>query len=218
MNRNVLNLAMTIGLVAVMDYRFTGNAAHEILGVFLAALLLLHNILNHRWYQSISKGRQNLLRVVSTAANLLLLAMIIVVLVTGVLISQTLFSAFSLSGHLWVHQLHTFSAYASFALCGIHLGLHGNTILGKVCRGMRLDAPPPTVIWIGRIAAVVIIGYGIRASFSHQIGSKLLFEHVFGGWGDKPALIGFLTDYPAILGCYALGTHFLERLLLRPRT
>jgi len=208
---------MTFGIVAVMDYRFTGNVVHEILGVFLVLLFILHNNLNRSWYGAISKGKQNLTRRISTVINLLLLGMMIVVTVTGILISQTVFSAFSLSGHLWVHQLHTFSAYCSFILCGIHLGLHWNAIWGKICRGLGFDTAQSRDVWIGRIAALVVIGYGILASFSHQIGSKLLFEHVFGGWGDKPSLFGFLVDYPAILGCYALITHFLVRLLQKPR-
>jgi len=215
-NRNILNLAITIGLVAVMDYRFTGNVVHEMLGVFLLLLFFLHNNLNRYWYGAIGKGKQNLLRVISTATNLLLLVMMLVVTATGVLISQTVFAAFSLSGYLWVHQLHTFSAYSSLILCGIHLGLHWSAIWRKLCRGLGLDSTQARVVLFGRIASLFIIGYGIHASFSHQIGSKLLFEHVFGGWGDNPSLFGFLVDYPAILGCYTLITHYLARLLHKP--
>ncbi|MCO1603752.1 hypothetical protein [Desulfosporosinus nitroreducens] len=35
MIRNILNLVMTLGLLVVMDYRFTDNAIHEILGLFI---------------------------------------------------------------------------------------------------------------------------------------------------------------------------------------
>ena len=213
MNRNVLNMVMTIGFVAVMDYRFTGNVVHEILGLFLVLLFFLHNYLNRFWYGAIGKGNRNLLRVISTTANLLLLVLLLVVMATGVLISQTVFVAFAVSGHLWVHQLHTFSAYSSFILCGIHLGLHWSGIWRKLCRGLGLDSTRLGVVLLGRVAALVIIGYGIHASFSHQIGSKLMFAHVFGGWGGKPSLIDFLIDYPAIFGCYTLVTHYLVQML-----
>ena len=217
MNRNILNLAMTIGFVAVMDYRFTGNVVHEIIGLFLVLLFFLHNHLNRYWYVTIGKGNQSLLRVISTATNLLLIVMMLVVTVTGVLISQTVFVAFSLSGHLWVHQLHTFSAYSSFILCGIHLGLHWSAVWRKLCRELSLDSTRVRVVLLGRVTSLFIIGYGIHASFSHQIGSKLMFEHVFGGWGGKPSLIDFLIDYPAILGCYTLVTHYLVQLLHKPK-
>ena len=218
MNRNSLNLAMTGGLVAVMDYRFTGNAVHEILGVLLAALFLAHNILNRHWYKNIGKGKLNLFSSLATIVNMLLLPMMLVVTVTGVLISQTVFVEFSLSGHLWVHQLHTFSAYGSLILCGIHLGLHWKAISGKVFRTFGLDSKRTGYVLIGRTMAIFVIGYGIHASFSHQIGSKLMFEHVFGGWGTQPTMIGFLVDYPAILACYALLTQYLMRLLQKVRT
>ena len=213
MNRNILNLAMTLGLVAVMDYRFTGNAVHEVLGIVLVLLFLLHNTLNRFWYGAISTGKQNLFRGLVTAVNLLLLLMMLVVTGTGVLISQTVFAAFSLSGHLWVHQLHTFSAYSGFILCGIHLGLHWRAIAGRICRELGLDSTQASIVLTGRVASLFIIGYGIYSSFSHQIGAKLFFEHVFGGWGAKPSLLGFLVDYPAIFGCNTLITHYLVQLL-----
>lgn len=217
MTRNILNLVMTFGVVAVMDYRFTGNGVHEILGVFLAGLFLAHNILNRYWYRSFSKGGQNLLRVIITITNLLLLVMMLGVMVTGVLISQTLFAAFSLSGYLWVHQLHTFSAYSSFILCGIHVGLHWGTLWRKLCQGIGLDASRERVILLGQAISLFIVVYGINASFSHQIGAKLMFEHVFGGWGSTPSLLDFLIDYPAIFGCYTIVTHYLVQWLQKPK-
>jgi len=74
-----------------MDYRFTGNVIHEIAGVFVILLFFIHNVLNRRWYGAIVKGKMNLLRILSTIANLLLLVMLLFVAVTGVLISQTIF-------------------------------------------------------------------------------------------------------------------------------
>lgn len=218
MNRNIVNFAMTLCILAVMDYRFTANAIHEILGVLVVLLIIIHNVLNRRWYITIAKGKMNLLRMLNTATNLLMLAMMLLVTVTGVLISQTVFSAVSLSGHLWIHELHTFSAYLSFILCSIHIGFHWNSLSVKLCRWLGIDAENSRTVLLGRISSLLVIGYGIHASLSRQIGAKLLFQHVFGGWGAKPPLTGFVLDYLAILGCYAVITNYMARILYKTKS
>ena len=173
MIRNILNLVMILCLLVVMDYRFTDNAIHEILSVFILLPFIIHNVLNCHWYSAIGKGKMNLLRILTTITNLLLLVMMLLVTVTGVLISQTVFSAFSLSD-LWAHELHSFSAYLGFILSAIHLGFHWNALYGKLCRWLRIDCTNFRYILLSRIASLLIIGYGIYASFTRHIGSKLL--------------------------------------------
>jgi len=213
MKRNILNIVMTLCLLAVMDYRFTANAIHEIFGVFIVLLFFIHNVLNRCWFTAIGKGKMNLLRILNIATNLLLVAMMLLVTVTGVLISQTVFSFFPLRGTLLVHELHTFSAYMGLILCGIHLGFHWNALWGKLCRWLSLDCTSFSYIILSRIASLIIIGYGIYASFTRHIGSKLLFQHVFWGWSAKSSLGGFLFDYMAIMGCYVAITYYLIQML-----
>lgn len=213
MIRNVLNLGMILCIPVVMDYRFIANAVHEILGVFIVLLVIIHNVLNRHWYTAIGKGKTSLLRILSTITNLLLWGMMLLVTVTGVLISQTVFSAFSLSGNLWVHELHTLSAYLGFILSAIHLGFHWDALWGKLCRWLGMDRANFSYILLSRIASLLIIGYGVYASFKRQIGSKLLLQHVFVDWAAAPSLVGFISDYVAIMGCYVAITYYLTLML-----
>jgi hypothetical protein len=48
MIRNILNLVMLLCILVVMDHRFTGNAVHEILGVLIFLLFIMHNALNRQ--------------------------------------------------------------------------------------------------------------------------------------------------------------------------
>jgi len=48
LGRNILNLIMVILFLVMMNYRFIGNAPHEITGIVLLALFILHNGLNIR--------------------------------------------------------------------------------------------------------------------------------------------------------------------------
>jgi hypothetical protein len=216
MIKNTLNLVMILCILAVMDYRFITNVMHEVLGVVTLLLFIIHNTLNHQWYTAIGKGRTNVLRMLSTITNLLLLVLMLAVTVTGVLISQTVFSSFSLSGNLLAHQLHMFFAYLGFILSAIHLGFHWNALCGKLCRWLRIDCTKSSYIFLSRIASLLTVGYGIYASFTRHIGSKLLLQHDFNDWTAAPSLVDFLFDYMAIMGCYVAITHYLSQLLQYP--
>lgn len=217
MIRNTLNLAMVLCLVVVMDYRFIENAIHEMLGLFTLLLIIIHNTINRQWYTAIGKGKQDFLRTLKTITNVLLLALIVLVAVTGFLISQTVFASFSLSDSILAHQLHILSAYLGFILISIHIGFHWHELLVKLCNWLKIDRTSYRCILISRIAIAIIFSYGIYASFTRNIGSKLLLQHVVNDWAAAPSLIGFIVDYAAIMGCYIAITYYLTQLLQKVR-
>lgn len=216
--RNTLNIAMTVLWLLIMDYRFTGNAFHEISGVVLALLFIFHNVLNRRWYELFFKGRQSLRSKLVTLVNLLLAVAMVTVFVTGVLISVTVFAPLGIrSGGLLVHDLHQGSAYASFILAAIHLGMHWEMLMAKLKNWLHIDDSSIGWIITSRIVSIAVIAYGVYASSVNHIGANLLMQHVFAGWGAEPSLWRFLLDYFAIVGCYVGITHYLLYLLRREK-
>jgi hypothetical protein len=214
--RNLLNIAMTVFLLVLMDYRFTGNVPHEIGGIILALLFILHNVLNWGWYEVFFKGRQSFRRVLMTFVNLLLVLTMIMVFVTGALISETVFAPLGLriSG-LLTHDLHQGSAYASFILTAIHLGLHWEALMAKLRNWLHIDVSGLDWGLLSRSVSIVVIAYGVYTSFTNHIGANLLMQHIFSGWGVEPSLWVFLLDYLAIMGCYVGVTYYLLVLLRR---
>lgn len=201
---------MTVLLLLSIGYRFTGNVLHEIGGVILALLFIVHNVLNRRWYVVFFKGRQSIRRVLVTLVNLLLVAAMIVTLGTGVLISATVFAPLGTqSSDLFMHDLHQGAAYASFILIAIHLGMHWEMLMAKLKNWLHVDPSRLDWVIISRIISAVVIIYGIYASFMNDIGEKLLMQRAFMRWGEETSLWGFLLDYFAIGGSYVGITHFL---------
>ena len=43
---------MTCFFIILMGYHITGNKIHEYLGVITLLLMIIHNILNIKWYKS----------------------------------------------------------------------------------------------------------------------------------------------------------------------
>ena len=66
-----LDLIMTVLLLCQMAYLLIGEEAHEWLGTAMFVLLILHHILNWRWYQNLTKGNYHGVRILQMAVNFL---------------------------------------------------------------------------------------------------------------------------------------------------
>lgn len=109
-----VDIAMLAVLVLLMAAERTGIAAHMLLGAGMLVLALIHNLLNLPWWGSLGKGRYDRPRRLRTAVNLLLLADLLAVLVSGICfatlihrLSALLFLVLVIA-HVWMHgRRHT---------------------------------------------------------------------------------------------------------------
>ena len=72
--RRIIDIGMTVLLLLQMAYQVMGEAAHEWLGMGMTALVIVHQILNRRWYGAMFKGKYTAYRAASACVNVLLLA------------------------------------------------------------------------------------------------------------------------------------------------
>ena len=84
----ITDLAMTVLLLLLMAYSLVGEVLHEWMGIAMMALVVLHHIWNRAWYKSIGRGRPSPYRAVQTALNLLLFAVVLGMLLSGLILSQ----------------------------------------------------------------------------------------------------------------------------------
>ena len=133
--KRIVDTAMTVLLVCLMAYQVTGETAHEWIGIGMTALVIVHQILNRKWYGALFKGKYNPYRILSTALNILLL----------VSFSLTAFCGMSMSGHAVpflygmapvssVRRMHLSMSHWAFVLMGLHLGMH----LPAMAAGLKL--------------------------------------------------------------------------------
>ena len=87
-----IDIVMYVLFLLLMGQCVLRGAAHEWLGIAVGVLFVLHNVLNYRWYKALFKGKYTALRAVQTAVNFLLMLAVLDCAVSGVLISQHLFS------------------------------------------------------------------------------------------------------------------------------
>ncbi len=169
--KRIVDVVLTVLLLFLMAYQVTGDVLHEWLGIGMTAVLLLHHILNRKWYSSLFKGKYTPYRITVTAVNTLLLAAI----------AMTALSGMSMSGHavpfmyglinvMTARELHLSMSYWSFILIGIHIGLHMKATTATL---------PDKGRFVFNTVMAVISGVGLRLFIKSNITSYILFRTHF---------------------------------------
>src|SRR5690348_6814348 len=122
------DIVLVLAFVLDMEVHFTGVRIHELLGVGIAVMFLLHIVLHWKWLVGITG--KFFLRVLqqSRLSYLLSLALfldVVVMIVSGIIISRTLGFNFNVRGpnqFPW-QQVHELSSQLSLVLAGLHVAL-----------------------------------------------------------------------------------------------
>ena len=133
-----------------MAFSRAESIAHEWAGLAFFAAILVHLTLNRRWFGNLFRGRYNTVRSISTAADAALILAVILIAVSGTVISGYAFSPLNLSGASWGRKIHFVSTAWLFLLCGFHYGTH----LGK---GKRIL--PVYILGTLGIAAIAVLKF-----------------------------------------------------------
>ncbi len=107
------------------------------------ALWVAHHALNASWHRRLFRGRYTPFRVCQLVVHLLLLLAMVGTMVSGVVLSQTVFAFLPISGgRSWAQPLHILASFWGLVLMALHLGLHWGAILGQIRRQTDLPARP----------------------------------------------------------------------------
>ena len=135
MVKRIVDALMSVLLLVLMAYQVTGEAAHEWIGMCMTVLVIIHQILNRKWYSALFKGKYNIYRTLSTVINILLILSF----------ALTAFSGMSMSGHAvpflygmapisFARRTHLSMSHWSFVLMGLHLGMHIPAMMSGMMR------------------------------------------------------------------------------------
>ncbi|MGM7723091.1 DUF4405 domain-containing protein [Metabacillus sp. Hm71] len=217
MNRKMLfklvnDLIMTVLMLIAMAYYITGTMIHEVVGVVVLVLFIVHNFLNRRWYKAILKGKHNFRRILQIGLNLLFLVAMVMMMICGILISSDLFPFIPVNNDMIFRQIHVQTAYWGFIIMAIHIGLSWGMMINSVRRMTGITGTSRIRTIALRLLAVLIVAYGVHSSFEGEMGSKLFIYNPFGWFNDDSA-IRFLIDHLSIMGIYIAGTHYALKFI-----
>lgn len=209
-----VDICLTVLLPVLMAEILTGQEFHEWAGVAMAALFIIHHVLNWRWWKNIWKGGYKPVRFVSVMLNLLMLADISALVVSGIMMSGFVFDWLPVSGGMILsRRLHLFASHWGLVLMSLHLGLHRSMAvkLGKKLR--KGENPDSLAVWLARGLAAAAALFGIFAFVRQNIADYLFLRTAFVFWDETKTAFLFFAEVIAMMGLFIAIGYYGSKLL-----
>lgn len=206
--KQIIDILLGIGLLLLMSYQVTGEAGHEWTGIVMTLLMILHQILNRKWYAALVKGKYSPLRIVQTFINAALVVCFILTALCG--INMSVHAVPFLSEFMRAslgRRLHLTLSHWCFVLMGLHLGVHVPAMISAVRN--------TTVRRIGFCLSVCATGAGLWLFFRNNYPNYLLYRVPFAfiDYDKHAALV--LLEALLIAFFWVFASAQLPRLLNR---
>ena len=185
----IIDAVMTVLLLCLMAYQVTGEALHEWIGIGMTVVLIIHHILNIKWYSALFKGKYNAYRIITTVVNTLLLASILLTALGGMSMSNNAVPfMYGIINMVFARKTHLALSFWSFILMGFHLGLHLPVMTAKI-------KPVKTARIILTAVFTLLAGLGLFLFFRNGIPGYITFRTHFALFDyDKSPVLVFLEN------------------------
>jgi len=175
----MLDIVMAVLLFTLFSTSVAGLAFHEVTGLVIFGMAVIHLILNWKWIWTFtkkffSKGIPFKTRF-GYVLNVLLLISFTMIIVTGIMISRTVLVGF-LPRVADAQVMHYFFSALSLVIVGIHTGLHWDFI--KTMFGKLIKMPAKLGFVLSTVALVSILAFGsyslVTSRFTQWIAGPVL--------------------------------------------
>ena len=203
--KRIIDIIMTLILIPLMAYQVTGEAAHEWLGVSMATIVIVHQILNRKWYTGLFKGNYNPYRILSIIIDILLIISFALTAISGISMSNHAVPfLYNLINVNTARVMHLAFSYWSFILMGLHIGMHVNVMITKI---------KPSIKNVLVIIFMLISGYGFYLFLKSGIVNYITFKTHFAFLDyEKAAPLVFLENVSIIIFFSFVG-HNLSNII-----
>lgn len=207
--KTILDILMTAALPVLMAYSLVGETLHEIVGSAMFVVFIVHHVLNRKATAAMFKGKQTPVRIVNTALNIILFAVMILLPVSGIVMSKHLYTFLPTDGLSAVARtVHLLLSYWGFALMSLHLGMHADTWLN------RLKKKKAAFITFA-VVLTLIAAYGVYAFITNRLYEYMFLQTQFVFFDfDKPLILVY-GEYLSMIVLFAWFGYWLKELLNR---
>ncbi|MBR0132986.1 MAG: DUF4405 domain-containing protein [Lachnospiraceae bacterium] len=171
--KRITDVGLLVLLLCLMAYQVMGEKAHEWVGIAMTVLVVVHQLLNIKWYTKFFKGKYNLYRILLTLINALLFASF----------AMTAFCGMSMSAHAvpklygtvkvsFARKMHLALSHWTFVFMGLHLGMHIPIIMAKY----KLSGKVKNII---SALSCFVAGYGLYLFIRQNITDYMFFKVPF---------------------------------------
>lgn len=202
---------MIVLLPMLMAYSLIGEAAHEWLGLTMTACFIVHQVLNLKWYCSLTRSHYTLARTAGTVLNFLLLFILLAQGISGILMSRYAIPISGSGGMSTVRTLHLLGSQWGFVLLSVHLGFHWNVVTGAIRR--KWNAHHVALTWLMRILALAVAVWGIYVFLSRQMVEYLFLRSQFVFFDFSTSRAVYVAETCAVMGLFCCSGYYLQKAL-----
>ena len=235
--RMTINITMTILSIILMggNYLFPADIVHEILGVALFVLWAVHITLNRRWYGAIFRGKYNPYRVMQTVINYCILICTILLMISGIILSNHIFTFLNIQGGLGFARIaHLLASHWYYLFMSLHIGMHVGMISNKLCHShapqdchsraptressdKKIIGSSPIMTLIGKFLLALACIYGLYAFIARGVWKYLILQQQFFFFDLERGYVLFALDYISIIILFATISHLIASRLKKNR-
>ncbi len=243
--RLTLDIVMTILSIILMggNYLFPADIVHEILGVGLFVLWVIHIVLNRRWNGAIFKGKYKPYRIMQTVINCGILICTIFLMVSGIILSNHVFTFLGIESGLGFARIaHLLASHWYYLFMSLHIGLHVGMIANKLCHSPDSTREPPNgeiigsspimtenqspimtenqssiMKLVGIILLALVCAYGVYAFIARGVWKYLILQQQFFFFDLERGYVLFALDYISIIILFATISHLIASRLKKNR-
>lgn len=217
MKKYFVDAALLIIFLLTMSLHLLPRLLHEVFGLTMLALLAWHLILNRRWLANLFRGNRSRRKIFSTLINFSMLIAFVIILVTGIFISNYIFHdliPLDLRRNVTIRQLHVALPYIMMILTGLHFGLHLYEILQRLKNFLHIKIFSARQKICGYIFLAAVICLGVYGSFLNQIGDRILMKHIFATHATQLPIGAFWILFLSTMAIYSAIGFLLDRKFL----
>lgn len=190
MKKIAVDILLFILMLLEYSRAYLPSEIHEIIGICLIILVIMHLALNKKYFKAISKGKYSFKRSFMLAVNVLFIITFSATCITGILSSQDILTVMNI-GNLTTIYLHKIFAYASVIVLGMHLGINLTKLFNK----------------FNKILYVIIIILG-----AYSLIAVDFWNHLIGNYGFSLVtwnIIINMLEYLLIILMFSAITHLV---------
>ena len=205
-----VDISMTVLSIILMGgtVLFPDDRVHQVLGMVLMVLWIVHTVLHRRWYGALLKGKYNPYRILQLIINLGITVSCVLVMVSGMAMAWFLPIGFGLD---YARSIHLASSHWYYLFMCAHLGMHISMIANRI-RAKHPETHHPVLL---RFVSAVLLVYGIYAFFARGLWKYFFLTQQFFFLDLDKGYVMFAVDYVAILAAFAILIHLMAGALKR---
>ena len=203
--KRVIDILMSVILIPLMAYQVTGEEMHEWIGIVMVSFVIIHQVLNRKWYASLFKGNYMPFRMLSIIINILLLISFALTAISGISMSNHAVPfLYNLVNVNIARVMHLAFSYWAFILMGLHIGMHVNVMTTKMQNNVKS---------VLAIIFTLISGYGFYLFLKSGILNYITFKTHFAFLDyEKAAPLVYLENIIMII-LFAFVGHNVSNII-----